>query len=91
MPASLRYPFSAETQSWAESAPSGRRSRNPRPDSTRAATSTASRGGSEVEYSADLGSLARWRGARGGSVRAEPASRKVRGTTQPTREANSSR
>ena len=49
------------------------------------------RDGSTVVYSADLGSLARWRGARGGSVRAEPASRKVRGTTQPTREANSSR
>ena len=89
MPASRRYPFSAETQAW--SASSGRRSRNPRPDSTRAATSTASCGGSAVVYSADLGSLARWRGARGGSVRAEPASRKVRGTTQPTREANSSR
>ena len=40
---------------------------------------------------AECGSRPRFRGARGGGVRAEPASLNVRGTTHPTSDANSSR
>ncbi len=56
-----------------------------------AAAASAWSGGSVVCSRAAHGSLARLRGAGGGSARADRASRTVRGTTHPASEMNSSR
>ena len=88
MPTSRRYPFSAASQ-WPASPAAGRRSRKRCPPSTVAAASTAASGDSADGYVTDCGSRARFLGARGGGVLADPTSLNVRGTTHPTSEAKS--